>query len=274
MGAVARTQEEIGAKEFDQIRRILKERTGIAIGDDKQILVRSRIQKRLRALRLSTFAEYVQYLELHGSKGELDNMVDVLTTNLTSFFRETRHFDHMREHLIPAWTRLQELRIWCAGCSSGQEPYSYAMHIADNSSAEQLGRTRILATDICRDVLATAREGVYSDKQASGISPDQLKRYFQSVPPKQYSARQNIRRPISFARLNLMERWPMTGSFHLISCRNVMIYFNPETRHKLEQRFRTMIARDGILFLGHSESLTPGSKGFEMLEPSVYRRVE
>lgn len=260
--------------DFDRVTRLLHEMAGIALGDGKEELVKSRLARRLRATGLPTYAAYLDHVSTDaGRREELVALIDALTTNKTSFFREARHFEFLRERIAPGWAAAMpdEIRVWSAGCSSGEEPYTLAMVFA----GLPLPRTRILATDISTRVLALARAGEYPEESLREI-PEGLRRaHFEQVPgavPARFRVRDELRRTVTFARLNLMGSWPMQRDFHLVLCRNVMIYFDAPTRERLLQRYFQVLAPGGYLFVGHSESLTSTHHGFEYVQPAVYRK--
>ncbi|MDD9939058.1 MAG: protein-glutamate O-methyltransferase CheR [Myxococcales bacterium] len=269
--------ESLSAAQFRTIQRLLHDVSGIALADNKQSLVHARLGRRLRALKLPSITEYIEFLKGdEQGTSELLSMIDVLTTNKTSFFRERAHFDFLTE-LLPHWNRLPEVRIWSAGCSSGQEPYSFVMHLAEEAATEQLRRTRVLATDISRPVLEQARRGSYRRDAVRGVPPPMLARYFESRDGPDghvYRLRDRYRSAVSFARLNLVGQWPMRGPFQLISCRNVMIYFDAPTRAAIASRFRQLLAPGGYLFVGHAETLGSDPRGYELILPAVYRRAD
>lgn len=256
---------------FETIRALVRSTAGIDLRDGKQALVRSRVQKRLRALGLPGFDAYMACLEADESGLELRAMIDVLTTNKTSFFRESAHYDYLRESLLPALAEQDRpLRIWSAGCSSGEEPFTIAMIVRSTLPRGAAARTRILATDISDTVLDRARAATYPVAALRDV-PQSLQQYFRrrgdvvEVDP-------DVRRMVSFARLNLVEAWPMRGPFDAIFCRNVMIYFQRDTQGELVRRFWSLLGPAGHLFVGHSESLTGWDHGFQYVQPAVYRR--
>lgn len=264
----------LSAADFSRVATLLYDTAGIHLGRGKEELVKSRLARRLRATGIEGYAAYLDFVTSEAGRGEeMVQLVDALTTNKTSFFREPRHFDFLLNRLVPAWNEahLPEVRIWSAGCSSGEEPYTLSMLLHEAT----LPPWRLLASDISTQVLARAREGRYTQEQLREI-PDPLRRkYLEPVPgstPPEHRFREGVRRPLTFARLNLMGAWPMTRPFHLILCRNVMIYFDVQTRERLLDRFLRSLAPGGILMVGHSESLTSARHGFEYVQPAVYRR--
>jgi len=261
---------DLSPEQFGQISETVQTVAGIRLPPGKETLVRSRLAKRLRALGLDGFQAYLDHVHGDESGAELAEMVDALTTNKTSFFRESAHFDYLADHVLPAMAGRTDLKLWSAGCSSGEEPYTLAMVLAEHLPSE--ARARILATDISGHSLAAARTGVYTAAVAATV-PDGLRRvHMQRLPDDRYRVGERLRSMTRFARLNLMGEWPMRGPFDVIFCRNVMIYFDRETRERLVARFHGLLRDGGYLFVGHSESLTGLAHDFDYVQPAVYRR--
>ena len=265
---------DLSPAEFARVCAITYEACAIKLGAGKEGLVRSRLARRLRAVGAATFAEYLRRVEGEPSRAELAEMVDALTTNKTSFFRESAHFDFMRQAVLPALAqRGRAARIWSAGCSSGEEPYTLAMVACEQLQQPERLPVRNLATDISGRVLERARQGVYSAEVLRDVAAPLLERYFDRPAPD--GARRvgdRARGLVSFARLNLIGSWPMQGPFDAIWCRNVMIYFDKPTQERLVNRYYDLLAPGGHLFVGHSESLTGLSHRFGYVQPAVYRR--
>ena len=218
---------------------------------------------------MTTFGAYFDLVEREESGGELTALIDLLTTNKTDFFREPAHFDFLVEQIIPAYLNAgSPLRIWSAGCSSGEEAYTLAVVLREALPAHY--DFRILATDISTRVVAIAKKGVYHAQQLAGISAERRARWFSTTPDGSAMVRPELRAAISFAHLNLMAPWPMTGSFDAIFCRNVMIYFNKPTVTTLVRRFHELLSPGGHLFIGHSESLTAIEHEYRYVQPAVY----
>jgi chemotaxis protein methyltransferase CheR len=271
---------ELRDNDFEQIRSFVYELCGINLHDGKRELVKARLSKRLRKGNFRSFSEYYKFVRTEEGTNELIAMIDSLSTNLTSFFREEKHFDTLRE-IFPemiekarADSRNPELKIWCAGCSTGEEPYSIAMTLhdmADNQNVE----LKILATDISTRVLKTAVSAIYSEERVKRIPKEMLRKYFQIGEGKSkgyYRAKNTLREMVAFKRFNLMKNPPYNALFNIIFCRNVMIYFDKETQRGLVERFYHCLKNDGWLFVGHSESLTGLAHQFKYVEPSVYRK--
>lgn len=263
---------ELTATQFGRITRLLHDHAGIRMREGKEGLVRARLTKRLRKLNLPDFDAYLSFVEQQSSKQEFAEMIDALTTNKTSFLREASHFDFLRDSVFP--TLSGPVRIWSAGCSSGEEPYTLAM--LANEGFSDIGKrdVRILATDISHRVLATAKAAVYPAEHMSDVPAPWLNKYWVKKADAggrpAYEANQSLRRLVHFAKLNLMEQWPMKGPFDAILCRNVMIYFDKSTQQQLVERYWALLRPGGHLFVGHSESLTGLNHKFRYVMPAVY----
>ncbi len=263
---------ELSQKHFKRIADILYSTSKITLQSGKEELVKSRLVKRMRALGLSGFDQYISTVD--ANPGELYQMVDLLTTNKTSFFRENAHFDFMKARILPV-LKGKGLRIWSAGCSSGEEPYTIAMVLHECFGAGELADTRILATDLSKRVLEKAAKGVYDEDILRDVPVPLIPKYFDCVDakkPRKYAAKKNLRSLITFAPLNLMEDWPMTGPFDIIFCRNVMIYFDKPTQEQLVQRYWSKLKMGGYLFVGHSESLAGMTHSFDYVQPAVHHK--
>jgi chemotaxis protein methyltransferase CheR len=263
--------------EFAFIRELVEQHAAIKLPDTKRQMVYGRLVRRLRELRLGSFAEYVALLRDDAGGPEFVNLINAVTTNLTSFFREKHHFDVLREKVIPEFvtrnSAKRSLRIWSAGCSTGEEPYSIAMTVLDCLPAGW--DLKILATDIDTKVLATASAGVYGEDRIRSL-PDTLKRRGflrgRGESSDKVRVRPEFQQPISFKQLNLMEAWPMRGQFDFIFCRNVVIYFDKPTQQRLFDRFADQLVDDGYVFLGHSETMHNLTTRFRLLGQTVYQK--
>jgi len=268
--------KELNGHQFDKIIKLLYNVCGIALDERKKILVSSRLQKRLRELELSTFDDYISILDKDLNGSELSAMVDALTTNVTGFFRESRHFEILKKIVLDRrFEDRQKLRIWSAGCSSGEEAYSLAITICEALGDFSMADVRILATDISTRMLSAAKSGVYERNDIKNVPLMFIKKYFRQCEhpdPNHFSVREFIRTLISFARLNLIGEWPMKGQFDFIFCRNVMIYFDRKVMERLLDRFWRQLTHGGYLFIGHSESLTVISHRFKYVCPGVYTK--
>lgn len=265
-------------RDFKRVRQLASEHTGIVLADGKQDMVYSRLAPRVRAHGLRDVASYLDLVCADGEDDELTAFINAITTNLTSFFREPHHFDHLRHELLPrllaARADSRRLRIWSAGCSTGPEPYSIAMVLAEVVPADW--DVKILATDLDSNVLAKAAAGVYPQEQVNGIPKPLLKRWFlkgRAGNEGLVRVRSELRDLISFRQLNLLRDWPLRGPLDVIFCRNVIIYFDKPTQKQLMERFAQVMAPDGHLFIGHSETLYKVSDRYESLGQTIYRRV-
>lgn len=275
-GMEAQREFEMTDADFAAISALAHEFTGIVLAEHKRNMVYSRIARRVRALRLTTFSEYLAYLKGNHDQ-EVTDFINALTTNLTSLFRESHHFDFLREDLFPklqASNRAtKRLRIWSAGCSIGQEAYSIAMTIKQCRFPADWD-IKILATDLDSNVLETGAAGVYPHSHIEDVDEDILRKFFRhSADFKTVQIKDELRRLVFFKRLNLLEQWPMSGLFDIVFCRNVVIYFNKETQRVLFDRYAEILPVGGHLFIGHSENLAGISDRFEPLGNTIYRKV-
>jgi chemotaxis protein methyltransferase CheR len=258
-------------KQFKRLSALLYSITGINLQPGKEQLVKARLWKRVHAHGLGGFEEYLDLVEGGRDPDELSIMVDSLSTNKTSFFREPSHFDFLRERLLEGGPSAP-VRIWSAGCSSGEEPYTIAMVVTETLSSA--GHVRLLATDVSTRVVAQARQGLYADATLDDLSPARRRRFFTAQADGRWRANDELRGMIRFAHLNLMQDWPMRGPFDSIFCRNVMIYFDRPTQDRLITRFRELLRPGGYLFIGHSESLSGRPLGLDYIQPALYRKPE
>jgi chemotaxis protein methyltransferase CheR len=265
---------ELNSEHFNKVCGLVYRFSGIHLKEGKEALVKTRLMKRLRALNLQNFDTYLDFIESDAGKSEIGLMIDVMTTNQTSFFREGAHFSFIKNRILPKYQG-EKLRIWSAACSSGQEPYSIAMLLRENMPDIEYRDIRILATDISQNMLKRANMGVFSQDQLNGVPENMIKKYFSRYsdkPPLTYKIKDNIKTLVSLAWLNLLESWPMKGPFDIIFCRNVMIYFDRPTQQKLVQRFWELLSPGGYLFVGHSEGLAAVSHKYQYVQPAVYRK--
>ncbi len=265
---------ELTEKQFRKVSQLVHDLCGIHLKEGKEALVRARLMKRLRAMGMESFDAYIKYIESDRGGAELGMMVDVITTNKTSFFREPAHFDFLRDQILPDIHR-HRMRFWTAACSSGEEPFSLSILLRENIRDIDRKDVKILATDISSRMIDRAKSGLYSQDVVQEIPPPYLQKYFwrvNSPGPKVYEVQKNIRAMVRFARLNLMDPWPMKGPFDVIFCRNVMIYFNRATQQRLINRLWEYIGPGGYLFVGHSEGLSAITHKFHYVRPAIYRK--
>jgi chemotaxis protein methyltransferase CheR len=263
-------------KQFDKISRLVYQISGIDLHEGKEELVKARLLKRLRYLKLPDFDQYLKYVANDKSGTEVGAMVDMLTTNKTHFFRESEHLNFLKDDIIPGLVK-GPIRIWSAGCSSGEEPYSIAITL--NESISDIGSRdiRILATDISDRMMERARQGLFDEETIKTVPPQLKHKYFHHTDissGRKYQVIPRLQNMVSFAKLNLMESWPMSGPFDVIFCRNVMIYFDKPTQETLVRRFWSLLREGGYLLVGHSESLNFLTHDYRYLKPAVYQKIK
>jgi chemotaxis protein methyltransferase CheR len=264
-------------KDFEQLKKIVSEHTGIVLTDAKRNMVYGRLARRLRVLGIGQFRDYIALVT--ADEVELINFINSITTNLTAFFREKHHFDHLKSDLFPKLVEenrhTKRVRIWSAGCSTGEEPYSLAITVREFFSAYPDWDVKILATDIDTNVLAKASSAIYSEDRVEDLDKAFVKRWFvRGKGDKQgfVKLRNEVSDLISFKQLNLLQSWPMRGPFDLIFCRNVVIYFDKPTKVKLFDRYADILVPTGHIFIGHSETLFKISERFTSLGGTIYQK--
>lgn len=263
----------LSEREFSRIKDRVYKVAGIALSDAKRTLVVSRLSKIVRALGLPSFDAYVDYLETTASGEDGQDFVNALTTNLTRFYREDHHFDHLRSYvgnLIATKPRGTRLRIWSAGCSTGPEPYTIGMDLLSAHPELKRWDFKILATDIDTAVLSKAARGIYPESELAGLSAERA-RPFQRLADGTVQIPAAVRELIAFKPLNLIADWPMKGPFDAIFCRNVAIYFDKPTQGMVFGRFGKLLAPEGFLYIGHSENLGSGGDGFRLVGKTIYQ---
>ena len=266
--------DTLSDRDLRALARLVYDRAGIALHDGKKALVTARLQKRVRAGGFRTFGAYVRYIEADTSGDELVALLDAISTNHTSFFREPQHFALLASRLGHA-IGPGGLDIWSAACSSGEEPYTIAMTMADAVGLDRFGGVRILASDLSTRVLRTARGGVYPLERVEQVPRDVLRRHFQKgLGPDDGLARVNprLQAAVTFERLNLIEIGDLDRRFDVIFCRNVMIYFDRAVQQKVVAMLERHLKPGGWLFISHSESLNGIAHGLQWVAPAVYRR--
>jgi chemotaxis protein methyltransferase CheR len=263
-------------RDFKRIVAIVRESTNIHLTDAKRNLVYGRLSRRLRSLRVRNFDEYCALLESPAGEAEREMMINAITTNLTGFFREQHHFDFLKTKIL---TVLRDhpppnrrLRIWSAGCSSGEEPYSIAMTLRASIPLLDRWDARILATDIDTDMVEHGAAGSYDQRRAAAI-PDSYRRLYTEDQGDGVKMTEALQSLIAFKPLNLFDPWPMSGKFDVIFCRNVVIYFDKSDQRILFDRFAEILAPGGWLFIGHSESLFRVSDRFKHLGRTIYQKA-
>jgi chemotaxis protein methyltransferase CheR len=269
----------LGDGEFSFLRTFVYEHCGISLGEHKRQLVQGRLLRRLRALKLRDFQSYCELLR-RDPQGELGELASAISTNVTAYFRESHHFDLLTNELLPRWLAEKKnggrLRIWSAGCATGEEPYTLAIVLAE--ALEKHGGNvdaKILATDLSPQALETARKGVYPIERLEGVSAERRRRWFLRGEGEydQYACvHPRLRELVSILPLNLLHDWPMQGPFDAIFCRNVVIYFDKPTKQRLFQRYAGLLPDGGYLFLGHSESMYGLNDNFDLIGRTVYRK--
>jgi len=261
--------------EYDRVRRLAYDRFGLALGDGKQELVVSRLGPKLRTHGAANFSAYFDSVERDASGALWTELIDALTTNHTSFFREIAHFEHLRDHVLPALPALPQIWIWCAASSSGEEPYSLAMWLREYGPAGT--QFRILATDISTRVLEAAREGIYSESKIREVPVEWQQKYLLRGEGKRagyFKLRPEVRAMVQFERFNLVEApFRQEREFPVIFCRNVMIYFDAPTQETLVANLARHLWPGGYLYAGHSESLSRLRHPLQFRQPAVYQEA-
>jgi chemotaxis protein methyltransferase CheR len=265
--------------EFEFIRSLVYERSRINLTQDKRQLVSARLGKRLRATKVPSVKEYCRLLKEPGAEQEMSHLIDAISTNHTFFFRESAHFDFLRNQAVPEMyarsrsERWSRLRVWSAACSSGEEPYSIAITLA---GCAQQWPWQIEATDISHRVLAKAAAGIYADETVQRLPKEIIRTHFQrGIGPQEgnHRVKAALRERVTFRQLNLLEgEPPFHEPFHVIFCRNVMIYFDRQTQDELVERLARRLVPGGYLFVGHSESLTHMRHSLRVIRPAVYQK--
>lgn len=270
---------EFSAKDFQYISDVIADRTGIVLSEAKHDMVYSRLSRRLRELKLTEFSQYLGLIK-SGNEEEILAFTNAITTNLTSFFREKHHFEYLRSKVLPELKKTKKdrrIRVWSAGCSSGEEPYSVAMTIRDIFPTLDGWDIKILATDLDTNMVQTAENGVYTEERVAGLDKQHLKKWVNRGKGEhegKIRMSQELRDMITFKQLNLMDEWPISGPFDFMFCRNVVIYFNKDTQRELFDRYANLIDDDGHIFIGHSESLNKVSTRFDLIGQTIYKKIE
>lgn len=262
-------------QDFRFLAGLANQKTGIVLTEQKRDMVYGRLTRRLRALRLGSFAEYCALLQSDASGDELPHLVNAITTNLTGFFREAHHFEHLREQAaIWRGQGKKRLRLWSSACSSGMEPYSMAMTIRNAIPDIDQWDAKILATDIDSEMLKVANGGEYNASDMQQVPPACAKAFVAPLGGERVTMTDKLRKLVTFRQLNLLEEWPMRGTFDAVFCRNVVIYFDKPTKEVLFDRIADQMEPNGWLYIGHSENLHGVSDRFELIGRTIYRKVK
>jgi len=263
-------------KDFNQLCAMVDRHTGIQLAEGKEDMLYGRLSRRIRKVGVASFKDYIDLLEQDEDGEEFGEFINAVTTNLTSFFRESHHFDYLKETLLPKLMQInrasRKIRIWSAGSSTGEEPYSIAMTVAETMPPGW--DVKILATDLDTDVLQHGERGIYDQTRIEGLDKSVVKRWFSksSKQPGKVRVKPELQDLIYFRQLNLLQPWPMKGPVDIIFCRNVIIYFDMPTKQKLMSRYADMLPAHGFLFLGHSEAMNNMSTQFSLCGKSVYSK--
>lgn len=269
---------EFKDQDFGRVKNIVYDYAGIDLNDSKKNLVYNRLSKRIRFLNMLSFSEYLDFVENQGEV-EFVHLINAITTNLTFFFRENHHFEYLANTVIPGLLTTnatsKRIRIWSAGCSTGEEPYSIAITLKETLPAGW--DAKVIATDLDSNVVSTGQSGIYKMDRLKGVSEERKKRWFLKGSGSQegfVKVKPELQEIIEFGQLNLMHDWPLKDAIDVIFCRNVVIYFDKTTQSKLFNRYADRLPENGHLFIGHSESLYKVCDRFELLGQTIYRKVK
>ena len=270
--------QKISGKEFEQLAGFVKKYFGINLVQEKKSLVEGRLFNVLAQNNFKSFSEYFDYIVSDSTGNAVVTLLNKITTNHTFFMREPEHFDYFRNKVLPhlsSMVRDRDLRVWSAGCSTGEEPYTLTMIMDEYFGAEkEIWNTRILATDISTNALETAKKGEYTNEQIEMVPANWKIAYFKRIDNKRCALIDKIRNEVIYRRFNLMDEvFPFKRKFHTIFCRNVMIYFDAKTKKELINKFYDFTEPGGYLFIGHSESLNQMETAFKYVMPTVYRKA-
>ena len=264
----------ITAHEYAQFRDLIYKESGISLGDQKRTLLASRLSKRVRDLGLESFGQYYDVVTGDPNQDEFTRMLDLISTNKTDFFREPKHFDFLRDRILPSMKDSRRIRIWSSACSTGEEPYTIAMTLYEHVDNPAQWEFKILASDLSTRVLAKAAAGMYEEDRLRDVPAEVVKRHFlrgRGDQAGQVKVKPHLSEMVTFRRLNLMDdRFPIKEPLDLIFCRNVMIYFDRPTQEKLIDKFYRYLKPGGYLFIGHSESLQWIAHSFKVIAPTIY----
>ncbi len=268
--------QEISDIEFNLLREVIFKESGINLTEKKKTLMQSRLIKRLRALKLNNYKMYYEYL-MQNYESELIPFINSITTNKTDFFRESKHFEFIKNNYLPEFEKSLKkmLKIWSAGCSSGEEPYSIAITLAEYFKNKKIPDIKILATDIDTNVLDAGKAGVYKKEVLEEVDQRIIKEYFNyDKDNDNYVIKDSIKKMVSFRRVNFLDKsYSMNGKFDLLFCRNVIIYFDKHTRDYVVNRFYDYLDDAGYFFAGHSENLSHFSDKYYLIGNTIYKKI-
>jgi chemotaxis protein methyltransferase CheR len=274
---VSEREFDFTEKDFLRVKTVVYDFAGIDLNDSKKNLVYNRLAKRIRFLDMNSFSAYLDYVEEQG-EAEFVHLINAITTNLTFFFRENHHFEYLANQVIPMLLEKnkgsKKIRIWSAGCSTGEEPYSIAIVLKE--AVPPGWDARVLATDLDTNVVQTGQTGVYKMDRLKGVSDERKKRWFLKGSGSREGyvrVKPELQQIIDFGQINLMNEWPIRDAVDVIFCRNVVIYFDKETQARLFDRYANLLPDNGHLFIGHSESLYKVCDRFELLGQTIYRKI-
>lgn len=270
---------QISEDEFRLLTTYIKEHSGIHLKNEKKTLLVGRLNNMLVDKGVTSFMEYYKLLLADSDGKELSRLIDKITTNHTYFMREAEHFTYLAQQVLPNLKdsiKSNDLRIWCAASSSGEEPYTLAMILEDTFKGESKHwDKKLLATDLSLSILEEARAGIYSKEKVLNLPKIWMLNYFNRINDKQFEIKPKLRNEVIYRRFNLLEPvFPFKKKFHIIFCRNVMIYFDNETKDELIEKFYEILEPGGYLFIGHSESINREKTRFQYIRPAVYRKHE
>jgi chemotaxis protein methyltransferase CheR len=274
---VSQREFEFTDKDFQRVKQLVYDFAGIDLNESKRNLVYNRLAKRIRFLEQQSFKQYLDFVEAQGEV-EFVQLINAITTNLTFFFRENHHFEYLAQEVIPQLLQTNQaskkIRIWSAGCSTGEEPYSLAITLKEAVPAGW--DARVLATDLDTSVVETAERGVYKMDRLKGVSQERIKRWFLKGSGRHegmVKVKPELQKIIDFGQINLMNEWPIRDQIDVIFCRNVVIYFDKPTQSRLFERYADLLPSHGHLFVGHSESLYKVSDRFKLLGQTIYQKI-
>jgi chemotaxis protein methyltransferase CheR len=274
---VSQREFEFTDKDFLRVKQLVYDFAGIDLNESKRNLVYNRLAKRIRFLEQQSFKQYLDFVEAQGEV-EFVQLINAITTNLTFFFRENHHFEYLAEEVIPQLLEdnqsSKKIRVWSAGCSTGEEPYSLAIVLKE--AVPSGWDARVLATDLDTSVVETGQRGVYKMDRLKGVSQERVKRWFlkgRGSHEGMVKVKPELQKIIDFGQINLMHDWPIREQVDVIFCRNVVIYFDKTTQARLFERYADLLPPHGHLFVGHSESLYKVSDRFKLLGQTIYRKI-